>query len=490
MDFLIDTNILIPAEPTSTADVEPTTPVVADLLRLVLATGGRAVVHPDAFSEIANDRDVARRELRRSLFAKYPRIDSPPALSDELATFIGRPEPGTHDALDARLLEAVRAGRADLLVSDDAGLHRRARLAVLGDRVLTSSEALELVRQLYEPPLVAPPAARSLTCAELDSADPIFDGLRQDYREFDSWLAKAARLRRRAWVVEDDDGSYAALVIINEETPGEHGLPGKLLKLCTFKVSDGHRGSRYGELLLKPVLELAHTYGYDTAFVEAKPYNDHLFNFLESFGFRRTDALKNGTDPVYAKALRPPAGDASELDPLAFHVMYGPPTMRWEGVKAFIVPIMPGYHAQLFPEAELQLSLAPSTEPHGNGIRKAYLSRSSTRLVSPGDVLYFYRSRFQELTVIGVVEDVHVLSEAPAIVQVAGKRMLYTYADIRRIAEDGSQVLVIGFRQARVIGSPVLYRELKEQGVLKGAPQTVTSIGEEAATWLAQRLQL
>jgi ribosomal protein S18 acetylase RimI-like enzyme/predicted RNA-binding protein with PUA-like domain len=490
MDFLLDTNILIPAEPTSTADVEPTTLVITDLLRLIQETGGRAVIHPDAFLEIAKDRDSARRRLRRSLIGKYLRLDAPPELSDELAEAIGRPQPGTHDALDAHLLEAVCSGSAGvLLVTDDAGLHRWAALAGLGDRVLTSSDALDMVRRLYEPPPVAPPAARSLSSAALNATDLIFDDLRQDYEGFDVWLSAAALQRRQAWVVENEDGSYAAVTIVKEETPGEHGLQGKLLKLCTFKVSGSHQGNRYGELLLKPVFDFASAHGYDSVFVEAKPDKRLLFAFLEQFGFRFTGVLKDGTDPVHAKTLRP-GGDAAGLGALEFHVAFGPPAVRWRDVRAFIVPIQPLYHARLFPEAESQLSLSPGAEAHGNGIRKAYLCRASTRLVASGDLLYFYRSGAMELTVVGVAEDVHVLSEASAIVQAAGKRTLYTYADIEGMVAEGGDVLVIGFRQARVLSEPVPYADLKSNGVLKGAPQTVTSIGEEAAIWLALKIEL
>ena len=91
---------------------------------------------------------------------------------------------------------------------------------------------------------------------------------------------------------------------------------------------------------------------------------------------------------------------------------------------------------------------------------------------------------------VGVAEDLHVLSGVSAIVQAAGKRTLYTYGDIKRMAESGTEVLVIGFRQARVCEAPVSYRDLRQHGVLRGAPQAVTAIREEAATWLAQTLRL
>ena len=491
MDVLIDTNILIPAEPTSPSDIEPTTPVVTELMRLVQETGGRILIHPDAYLEIQRDRRAARRGLRLSMLAKYPRIASPPDLSDELAAILGRPEPETHDAVDLRLLQAVYSRSADLLVTDDAALRRQARTIGLEDSVLTSSEALELFRNLYEPPTLVPPAVQLITCADLARTDPIFDSLRRDYDPgFDEWLAKAALMRRVAWVVTDDTDSYAGLTIIKEEDPGEHRLPGRLLKICAFKVSEAHRGSRHGELLLKPVLEHAHVHGYDTVFVESRPSNEELFSFLDTFGFHDTGRLKNGTDPVFAKTLRVPDDGAPRLNHLEFHVAFGPPTLRWLGVPAFIVPIQPRFHSRLFPEAERQLALSPATEPHANGIRKAYLSKGASRQLTPGSVLYFYRSQGQEVTVVGVVEDVHVLSDALSIVRAAGKRTLFSYEDIETIAATDTDVLVIGFRQARVLDEPISYGELHQTGVLKGPPQTVTSVDPEAATWLAQRARL
>ena len=46
MKFLIDTNILIPAEPTSPQDIEPGTPFVVNLLRLLVEGAHQVYVHP------------------------------------------------------------------------------------------------------------------------------------------------------------------------------------------------------------------------------------------------------------------------------------------------------------------------------------------------------------------------------------------------------------------------------------------------------------
>lgn len=490
MDFLIDTSVLIPAEPTSSSDVEDMTPVLAEFLRLVQRTGSRAWQHPDAFRELANDRDSARRKLRSTLARKYMWIEPVPDVSLELAEAFDSPEPGTHDWYDARLLEAVRSGASDFLVSDDIGLHHRSRAVGLQERVLTASDALDLVRQLYEPPPQAPPAARATSCDQLNPGDSLFDDLRADYPTFDNWLRTAASERRPAWVIENASGAHAALCIIKEETPGEHGLAGKLMKLCTFKVSDAHRGTRFGELLLKAVFDHAAAHGYDVIFLEARPDKGFLFDFVEQFGFRRLKLLKNGVDPVYAKALRPDDDDPGRMDPLAFHIAYGPPRVLWQDVPGYIVPIQPPYHARLFPEAEQQLSLAAGAEAHGNGIRKAYLSKASIRTIAPGDLLFFYRSVTSELTVLGVAEDVAVLSDALDILRATGKRTLYPYESIEGMTRGGRPVLVIGFRQAKVVEKPVPYAELQEHGVLRGRPQAVQRIGEEAAKWLAKRLRL
>ena len=490
MDFLVDTNVLIPAEPTAAGEVEPTTSVVVELLRLVRAGGGRVFLHPDAFTEIAGDGNETRRQTRQVLARKYPRLDSPPEISDELGAIFGRPAVGSHNYFDCRLLEAVRSGRADYLVSDDADLRRRARLAGLGDLVLTTSDALELARDVYEPAPAPPPLARAVSCAELDRADPLFDTLRVDYYgQFDEWFDKAVRERRRAWIVESQSGALAALAIVKEEDPGEHGLPGRLLKVSTFKVSSDHGGNRYGQLLLKALLEYAAAHDYDRIFVEAHDDKDELFAFLEQFGFNPLTVKKNEVDPVYAKTLHPSPAEAQGLDNLQYHVAFGPPDVRSKGVPAYIVPIRPEFHARLFPDVESQLALAVTPEPHGNAIRKAYLCRAKIKSLEPGDLLYFYRSVTSEVTVVGIAEDVARLSEPADIVRMAGKRTLYAHADVEEMTTS-SGVLVIGFRQVKVMAPFVGLEELKKDGVLRAHPQTVTRLTEEAASWLAQKARL
>src|SRR5690606_37684727 len=119
---------------------------------------------------------------------------------------------------------------------------------------------------------------------ELSISQRIFDSLRASYAPFDLWFAKCQMEQRQCWVVKQQ-GDIAALTIVNEEKKETYGLGGKILKVCTFKVSPEHRGFRFGELLLKTLFDYAFDNKFDAMFVEAFPRHAELFDLLEAFGF-------------------------------------------------------------------------------------------------------------------------------------------------------------------------------------------------------------
>ncbi len=67
MRFLLDTNIIIAAEPTASNDVEAGSEIVVELMKLAHAGGHQLQIHPATVEEIGKDKDVARRDLRLSL---------------------------------------------------------------------------------------------------------------------------------------------------------------------------------------------------------------------------------------------------------------------------------------------------------------------------------------------------------------------------------------------------------------------------------------
>lgn len=491
MDYLIDTNVLIPLEPSSFADVEPLTGSIAQLVRMIPQTGNRVVVHPESLRELGNDLNAERRELRLVLAGKYPQVEIPPHVDSSLEQVPGLADPGSHDSVDMQLLAALTADAAAFLITEDAALHRKASKVGARERVLTVVDALELLRTLYERIPPAPRAVETTTADEIDTSDPIFNGLRIRYLTFDAWWSKIAGQRRRVWFVPSEDGRYAALAVIKEEAQGQHGLFGRVLKICTFKVSEHAAGGRYGELLLNTVFDYAEANHFSTLYVEVDPCLGIVIQFLEDFGFVASGATTEIGDIVMAKERRPPAGSQQGLDPFDFHRLYGPPLVLTRGVAAWLVPIQPTFHRRLFPVAEAQQPLVPVAEPHGNSIRKAYLCKASVRSLRSGDLLYFYKSQEQTISVVGIVEDVAVLSQAEDIVRTAGKRTVYSESEIEDQAIGGGDVLVIGFRLVRWTSDPVTFAELEGEGILSGPPQSIGGVrSEKGALWLAERMGL
>ena len=304
MKFLLDTNVLIAAEPTLPEHLEGGAAVASELLGAIAAGGHQALVHTSSLEELRGDLDPARSAMRDVLLLKYPRLPNPPSVSQDLESLIGAASPGSHDAIDHALLEAMRANAVDYLVTEDQRLLRKAAIAGLGDRVVTPADALATLRALFPITPAAPPAVRPVFAHQLRDSDAIFESLRAGYPDFDAWLIRCKREQRRGWLIEATDGRYAGVCLVKDnENPGAHGLRGRLVKLSTFKVSERHRGFRNGELLLKTALSYASANRYDTIFVTVFPKHVETIVLLEEFGFRKQDARTNLGEFVLAKAL-------------------------------------------------------------------------------------------------------------------------------------------------------------------------------------------
>lgn len=485
--FLLDTNVVISAEPTSPESAEPRTRPASVLIGLLSAGEHQHFIHPASRVELGRDREVARRELRMSLLSKYPSLPSPPAESPTLVNAIGRADAGSNDEVDHLMLSAVMADAVDYLVTDDQGIHRKSRRLGISDRVLTIADAIATVRGLFPTQPHTPPAVELAVCHALDSEDPIFDSLRTDYPGFDEWLSERKREQRKVWVVSAGANQCAGICIIKPEDGRELGLPGPTLKICSFKISDNHRGERFGELLLKAALEYAASNGYVTAYVTVFEKHQSLVAMFEMFGFEVTSQRTDLDEVVLVKRMTCTREEYASMSPLEVHTCFGPHIVKLEGVHQFVVPIQPRYHRMLFPELESQLSmLAPRA--FGNSILKAYLCRASIRQIHPGDLLLFYQSEFpRTIAAIGVVERTLRSQDPYEIARCVGKRTVYRFDEIEGMCD--REVLAILFRQASVLKRPLTFDELESNGVLTSAPQSIVRVQEGGARWIATQIE-
>jgi ribosomal protein S18 acetylase RimI-like enzyme len=484
--LLIDTNVVIPLEPTRADEVHVNTQAAAELVRIAIQYGHTICLHPAIGEDIARDADEQRRRMLRALLPKYPLVPHPPS-SAEVESTLGTPPHGSNDWVDQQLLAALHANAVDFLVTEDMGIMRGARRLGLDGRVFTIAAAAAHLSSLLDVTPPPPPRVVDTYAHALKGSDPIFDSFRDDYGpEFDSWLRKCQTQQRRTWRV-DVGNTIAAFVIVNEETnPAEqHG--GKTLKICSFKVGSEFRGFRFGELLLKAVFGFAEVNRYAAAFVTVLPKHEELVALFEGFGFSTTGDRTSLGELILVKQFAVAFSADAALSPLDFHVRYGPRALRSPDDPAFLIPIQPRYSDVLFPENAVYHSLFPGHFPFGNGLRKAYLSHSGIRALPVGATLYFYRSQMDRgLIAVGVLERI-IVSECPEMIaREVARRTVYTLREIEALCSQGP-VLALLFRQSRVLVPYVRVRDLTGAGVFRYPPQSIQRVGEEGGRWLFQR---
>lgn len=492
MNILIDTNIIIPLEPGSLTDFEINTELALQFHSLVQKSGNVIYIHPAVEHDLNRDKDVGRKNLRKTLVKRYNIIDSPPLLTVLDAIHVGLPEFGSNDYVDNCFLASLKGDAVDYLVTEDKGLHRKAKKTGLQSRVLYLRDAIALLKDFFDETPPPPPSVETKKVYAIDETDPIFSSLREDYPGFDDWLQKCKRQHRDAYVIRDKGNSCLAGICIHKKENGLlTGESGKTLKLCTFKVSDSQHGNRYGELLLKTVFDYADKNDYKYLYFTTFPKRDALIEFAKSFGFDCVEV--EGKDEIcMQKSLVFSKEDLLNYSPLDFHIKFGPRVTQFGKNSTFIVPIKPEFHDILFPEMREELSLFPDQKPCGNSIKKAYLSNSATKLLRRGDNLLFYRSQHKpSITAIGIVEGFMRSADANQVARYVGSRTVYRYSDIADMClRSKRDTLAIKFRYVKQLESSIGVKELKENFVLNGSPQSITKVKPEGVKWIKQKLQM
>ena len=484
MRLLADTNIFISLEGNDVLSKS-----VADLARLTHSNGHKLMVHPASLEDIRRDSDLVRQKINESKIRKYPFLESPPMLSLEEEMKLRLSANTPNDQVDNQILHAVAQNAVDILITEDRRIHTKARALGVSGRVHYLQQAVEFLHRMHEGQAISLPSAIQTTPLHNIKVDiPFFNSLRESYPEFNVWYHKVAKEGRRAWVISNDSGAFGAvtpraIVIYKEESDpsfDNQKISGKGLKLCAFRVGEGVRGRKIGELFLKTAMEHARQAGLEFIFITMqlnKRENQYLEDLCIDFGFQKIDTYK-GKDDVFIKKQPSDPPLRGELTPFQYHRMHSPLFFAGEKVGKFIVPIQPRYHEILFPETQRQIPLAVSLpESAGNAIKKAYLCRAQTRQIQTGDVLLFYRSGdSQAITTIGIVEKAEILTGCDRIMSMVSKRTVYSYEEVEKGFGNG-ETLVLLFRVARHLGkNEVAYERLKEIGAVSGPIQSIQNI--------------
>ena len=482
MRFLLDTNILIPLEQ-SQHTLEAS---LANFVRLAHENSHQLIYHPATEDDISRDTNVERRRQTLERLRQYPRLEQRPFCPwNENIT-------NPNDRADNEILYALYCEAAHALVTEDHGIHQKAKQRGLGDRVYYIQTAEDWLRRLYERVSIQLPNIEQVSLYSLVPllSSTFFDSLRNGY-PFDSWFRRKARDGLNAWVVWESPQILGAICIYDRQTDEqvtEEGmvLHGPALKLSTFKVGETMRGKKIGELFLKAAFRYATVNRLENIFIHGElEKHSFLFDLLEDFGFIRvgTHPGSTGRDVVYVKKhpILPPA--QADLAPFDYLRQYYPHFQKGAHIKKYVIPIRPAFHQILFPdyhsEFDRQMFLFQQTNTAGNAIKLAYLCHAQTQNISAGDVVMFYRSDDERaLTSIGVVENYQTLNDPAVIAQLVSRRTVYSMEQIVEMAARSTRVML--FRLLGHFGTPLSHAWLKENQIVKGNIQSIRSISDEA----------
>lgn len=461
-------------------------------MRLAREHGHQLVYHPASKDDISRDDDAERKRQTFERLAQYTCLESGPSCPWDTS------ETGPNDAADNAILFALACDAADALVTEDRGIHNKAKNRALGERVYAIQTAEDLLRRLHETTTVQLPNIQNVPLHLLtpELQDKFFTGLRSDYPDFDSWFRRKAREQRKAWLCRDDAGKIGALCIYAHqggEAINDAGLvlDGTSLKLCTFIVGPSNRGKKIGELFLKAAFRYATFNRLKHIFIHGNVDKQGiLFELLTDFGF--SEAGTFGNDVVYLKMHpeAPPNDDGSK--PFEYCRRYFPHFRYDASVRKFIIPIQPEFHRILFTDYaspfDSQLRLFDTYQCVSNAIKQAYLCNTKIKAIKAGDIVLFYRSTDEQaVTSLGIVEQYESLQDVWEIVRRVRRRTVYSIEQIAEMAHKPTKVML--FRLVKHFDNPPSFDWLIKNKIVNGNIQTIREIDDDAYQRLIYQTQ-
>lgn len=479
MNILLDTNILIPLEDTSkTLDSS-----FAELRKLSAEQHHCLYIHPIQFEDIKRDKNQERRTIVLSRLKQYSQIENPPILSDQECNELGLSQSNDNDRVDNNVLFALYRGAVHLLVTNDEGIHRKASKIGLQDKVYRLGQCLLLLQRYTTEPFVFDyTGVKERFLYEINKNQPFFESLRQSYDGFDKWFQKCAEDKRKCWCIEDGNGNIVAICIYKHEqdtrlTDNGEIIPGRILKLCTFKVDPTARGKKLGERLLYIAFDYCVKNDLDWIYLHTFGEEQKtLVGLCTDYGFSCLGKYKQ--DDVYIKPMKLKDDDCNSLESL---IKYYPYFKDNESVQKFIIPIQPQFHEDLFPDfSNMKGTLFEKDQSlytcQGNTIKKAYLCHAKIKTIRKGDIILFYRSKDRKsIQCMGIVEDILFSRNIDEVFPAIAKRTVYKYSDIQNILE--KQTLVILFRY-KALDKEISNQSIVDAGV-KGYIQSIRQISNE-----------
>lgn len=482
MKVLIDTNIVIHREASRVVNED-----IGTLFNWLDRLGYKKCVHPHTIGEISSHQnEEVVRVMTVKVKSYYELKTTSP--DDDSIKLLRAKDLSANDSIDTDILKELYNGRVSFLITEDRGIHSKAKLLKVDHLVFKISGFLE--KCIVENPELKSYKVLSIRkehFGNINLNDVFFDSFRQDYSEFNDWFNRKADSVSYVCFMGERVVAFLYLKVEGRQESYSDIYPKfeskKRLKIGTLKVAS--TGLKLGERFLKVVFDNALLYGVDDVYVtvfDKREEQTRLIAVLLDWGFwywgKKTTI--NGEEKVYIKTLKPPL---LKSNPKLSYPFVSRSAGKW------IVSIYPEYHTELFPDSILN-NESPcdfsENEPYRNAIKKVFVSRSIERRLSRGDLVLFYRTGGHYkgvVSTIGVVESVvtDIKSEAQFI-QLCRKRSVYDNEAIRDQwnFRPENRPFVVNFLYLDSFPAPkVNLKKLRDLQIMQEAPRGFVPLSDD-----------
>ena len=404
MKALLDTNIIIHREASKVINQD-----IGILYRWLERGKYTKCIHSLTIKEIENHKDTKIVEAFHVKLDSYECIEIPSPLQEAVIQISNSFDINQNDKNDTQLLNEVFVGRADILITEDKKIRKKALALGIEDKVFTIDSFLEKVFAEH-PELVNYKVLNVLKTkfGRINLNDNFFTSLKEDYDGFQRWFIK--KYDEEAYItINANNGLLLSFLYLKVEEKDENYKditpifpPKKRLKVGTFKVINN--GFRIGERFMKIIFDNALANKVEEIYVtifNRREEQCRLIDLLEQWGFVLWG--NKNEEFVYVRDF------SKKVD---FNNLRHTYPYISRNKDCFIVPIYPEYHTELLPDSILN-NESPEEFiedfPHRNAVSKVYISRALEPHPTEGDLLIFYRTGGyykSVITTIGIVEEI------------------------------------------------------------------------------------
>lgn len=471
MRVLLDTNIIVHREASKVYNKD-----IGLLFNWLDKLHYEKCVHPVTIEEIKTYKDSDVVDTMKIKLENYNVLKTVSQDLPQIA-YLRTHDKHSNDSNDTTILNELLNNRVNFLITEDKGLHRKAKYLGIEERVYKIDSFIE--KLVFENPGLTEYKVLSVKkeyFGNIDLKDSFFDSFKEDYEEFESWFNSKSDKESYVCLI---GGEVKAFLFLKVETESENYnditpmfAPKKRLKIGTFKVTS--TGLKLGERFLKVIFDNALINHVDEIYVtifDKREEQQRLVDLLEEWGFLfwGTKTTKNGIENVYVR-------DFSKTIKENPRDCY--PYIKRDS-RVFLNPIWPDYHTELFPDSYLN-NESPmdyiENQPHRNAIKKIYISRSFNKNLVSGDIILFYRTggyHQSVISTIGVVENVITdIQSEEEFIRLCRKRSIFSDDELKKWwnFNPKNRPFIVNFLYTDTFPMPkVNLKRLIEIGVIKSA---------------------